>query len=518
MDYVGLVFGALVVILVSWLWNLLVYLTWRPYAITKRFREQGIRGPSYKFWSGSLEEMKSMRKASEGVVLDIHSHDITPRIHTHFSKWISQYGGTFLFWMGPQPRICITDPEMVKQVLSNKFGFYTKPTMNPSLFALVGKGLFTSEGSDWAVRRRIINPAFTMVKLKMMTKTMTECVQSMIEGWQSQAFQDESQQNEVRVNREFQELTADVIARTAFGSSYKEGREVFLAQRELQNLAEATLLNVHLPGFNHLPTSTNRQKWKLERKLNDRLLKIMQSRLDSKERGYGNDLLGLLMEAYTSDQSQKQEDKRMNMNAIIDECKTFFFAGHETTSHLLTWTTFLLGTNQEWQERLRGEVLRECGTKVPDADMLGKLKLVTMVLLETLRLYGPVSLLVRKAGKDMNLGSLKIPKGTEISMPIALMHHDKEIWGADVNEFNPLRFQNGIARASKHPNALFSFSIGPRVCIGQNFAMMEAKAVIAMILQRFSFSVSPKYIHAPGVFITLQPKYGLPIVFSPWHV
>ncbi|XP_072980501.1 cytochrome P450 709B2-like isoform X2 [Typha angustifolia] len=518
MDYVGLVFGALGVILVSWLWNLLVYLTWRPYAITKRFREQGIRGPSYKFWSGSLEEMRSMRKASEGVVLDIHSHDITPRIHTHFTKWKSQYGGTFLYWLGPQPRICITDPEMVKQVLSNKFGFYTKPTMNPSLSALAGKGLVTSEGSDWAVRRRIINPAFTMDKLKMMTKTMTECVQSMIEGWQSQAFQDESQQNEVRVNREFQELTADVIARTAFGSSYKEGREVFLAQRGLQNLAEATLLNVHLPGFNYLPTSTNRQKWKLERKLNDKLLKIMQSRLDSKERGYGNDLLGLLMEAYTSDQSQKQEDKRMNMNEIIDECKTFFFAGHETTSHLLTWTTFLLGTNQEWQERLRGEVLRECGTKVPDADMLGKLKLVTMVLLETLRLYGPVSLLARKAEKDMKLGSLKIPKGTEISMPIALMHHDKEIWGADVNEFNPLRFENGIARASKHPNALFSFSIGPRVCIGQNFAMMEAKVVIAMILQRFSFSVSPKYVHAPANIITLQPKYGLPVIFSPLHV
>lgn len=108
-------------------------------------------------------------------------------------------------------------------------------------------------------------------------------------------------------------------------------------------------------------------------------MRIIQSRFDSKEAGYGNDLLGLMLEACTSGHyGGKKEDQRMNMDEIIDECKTFFFAGHETTSHWLTWTTFLLGANPEWQERLREEVLRECGKEIPDADMLSKLRLVSL--------------------------------------------------------------------------------------------------------------------------------------------
>jgi len=110
------------------------------------------------------------------------------------------------------------------------------------------------------------------------------------------------------------------------------------------------------------------------------LVSIIESRLNSKDSGYGNDLLGLMMES-----TQKQEGLRMNIDEIIDECKTFFFAGHETTSHLLTWTMFLLSTNPEWQEKLRDEVVRECGIEIPNADNLSKFKLVTLI--NTIRLF-----------------------------------------------------------------------------------------------------------------------------------
>jgi len=126
-----------------------------------------------------------------------------------------------------------------------------------------------------------------------------------------------------------------------------------------------------LPICSYVPTKRNRHKWKLERKIRDTLLGIIQSRLNSKDSGYGNDLLGLMMES-----AQRQEGAGMNTEEIIDECKTFFFAGHETTSHLLSWTMFLLSTNQKWQERLREEVVRECGTEIPNADNISKLKLV----------------------------------------------------------------------------------------------------------------------------------------------
>jgi PHYB activation tagged suppressor 1 len=115
----------------------------------------------------------------------------------------------------------------------------------------------------------------------------------------------------------------------------------------------------------------------LEKKLQNTLSAMIQCRVASKESGFGDDLLGLMLEAcFTKEQGEKQDEMILSINEIVDECKTFFFAGHETTSHLLTWTMFLLSVYPEWQERLREEVLRECGKTNPDADMLSKLKQV----------------------------------------------------------------------------------------------------------------------------------------------
>jgi cytochrome P450 family 709 len=139
---------------------------------------------------------------------------------------------------------------------------------------------------------------------------------------------------------------------------------------------------------------------------------------------------------------------------------------------------------------------------------------VTMVLHETLRLYGAVVMLLRVATADADLGGLKVPKGTVLSIPIAMLHRDEKVWGADAGEFSPLRFQDGVSRAATHPNAMLSFSMGPRSCIGQDFAMLEAKATLAMILRRFAFEVAPEYVHAPTNFLTLQPLQGLPVVLK----
>lgn len=140
---------------------------------------------------------------------------------------------------------------------------------------------------------------------------------------------------------------------------------------------------------------------------------------------------------------------------------------------------------------------------------------VTMVLWETLRLYPPVILNAREASKDMNLGGLMIPKGMPLMIPIVMLQRDKKYWGDDANDFNPLRFENGASKAAMHPNSVLPFSLGPRACVGQNFAMMEAKVVMAMILQRFSFSLSPNYKHSPANWLTLQPQFGLPIDLKP---
>ncbi|KAL5209423.1 hypothetical protein ABZP36_005046 [Zizania latifolia] len=137
---------------------------------------------------------------------------------------------------------------------------------------------------------------------------------------------------------------------------------------------------------------------------------------------------------------------------------------------------------------------------------------MTMVLLETLRLYNPALFIQRKPIADITLGALKIPKGCAIVIPVPIMHRDKKVWGEDADEFNPLRFQNGVTKTAKVPHALLSFAIGPRSCIGQNFAMLEAKAVMAVILQKFSFTISPNYVHAPVDLFSLKPKFGVPVI------
>jgi len=111
-----------------------------------------------------------------------------------------------------------------------------------------------------------------------------------------------------------------------------------------------------------------------------------------------------------------------------------------------------------------------------------------------------------------------VPEDAILTLPIAMMHRDREVWGEDAGEFNPLRFDAGVTKAApKNLGALLAFSGGPRSCIGQNFAMLEARIGIAMILQRFSFELSPKYVHAPKEAITLMPRFGLPMILRNLH-
>lgn len=207
----------------------------------------------------------------------------------------------------------------------------------------------------------------------------------------------------------------------------------------------------------------------------------------------------------------------ISVTDIVEECKTFFFAGKQTTTNLLTWTTVLLGMHPEWQTRARREVLLTCGSRdIPSRDQLSKLKTLGMILNETMRLYPPAVATIRRAKTDVQLGGyLNIPAGTELLIPIMAVHHDSRLWGSDAAQFNPGRFADGVARAAKYPTAFIPFGLGARMCIGQNLALLEARLTLALILQRFTFRPSPAYVHAPTVLMLLYPQYGAPILFRP---
>ena len=135
-----------------------------------------------------------------------------------------------------------------------------------------------------------------------------------------------------------------------------------------------------------------------------------------------------------------------------------------------------------------------------------------MILNEALRLYPLAAFLLRIIHKETKLGNLIMPDGVEIALPTILVHHDYELWGENANQFNPKRFLEGISKATKGQVSFFPFGGGPRICVGQNFALIETKMALSLILQNFSFETSSSYAHAPCSIITVQPQFGTHVI------
>ncbi|XP_068658474.1 cytochrome P450 CYP72A616-like [Aristolochia californica] len=495
----------------SWILRLAYSVWWKPKKLEKFFKQQGVVGPPYRLLFGNLKEFLSSMKEAQLKPMNL-SHKIIPRVAPFFENTMLNYGKTSITWFGPSPRIHIMDPEMIKEILTNKFGQFEKPEVNPQIKLLL-TGVAILEGEKWAKHRRIINPAFHMEKIKRMLPAFSASCCELISRWEKSVGSEGS--FELDVWPEIQNLTGDVISRAAFGSNYKEGNRIFQLQREQAKYLVEAADSVYIPGFRFLPTKKNRRRQAIDREVRALVTSMIKKREKATKLGEAprDDLLGLLLESNWRESQEQGNSKGMTTEEVIRECKLFYFAGQETTAVLLTWTLIVLGMHPTWQERARDEVLEVFGKKKPEFDGLSQLKIVTMILYEVLRLYPPLVFLLRSVNKDMKLGGISLPAGMEIVLPTLLVHHDRDLWGKDAEEFNPERFAEGIAKATNNKVSFIPFGWGPRICVGQNFAFVEAKIVLAMILQNFLFELSPSYAHAPHSLVTIHPQHGAQIIF-----
>ncbi|KAL9352326.1 hypothetical protein Peur_055006 [Populus x canadensis] len=485
---------------------------WTPIRIQSSMKSQGIKGPSYRFLHGNTKEIINMISKIRSSPKEVLHHTF-PIIQPHIYSWIKLYGMNFLQWYGPQPQLIITEPELIKEILNNKDRAYPKAKAPNYVKQLLGDGLVTSEGEKWLKMRKLANHAFHGGSLKNMIPAMIASSETMLQRWRHY------ESKEIDVFREFKVLTSEIISRTAFGSSYLEGQHIFDMLTRMAHIISGNNYRIRIPGIGKFfRTSDDIESENLEATIRSSFMNMMKKReqeaMLGNIDGYGHDFFGLLLEAY----HDSDKTKKISVDDLIDECKTFYVGGQETTSSLLTWSVLLLAIHTDWQDEARNEVLELFGQQNPSQDSIAKLKIMSMVINESLRLYSPAAVVIRRVEREIKMGKITVPANMEVVISTLALHQNPEIWGEDVHLFKPERFAEGLAKATKNNiAAFFPFGLGPRTCVGVNFALTETKVALSMILQRYRFTLSPTYAHCPVEVLTMCPQHGVQVILQPYE-
>ncbi|XP_039001933.1 cytochrome P450 CYP749A22-like [Hibiscus syriacus] len=494
------------------LMKLLYDYLWIPLRIQRMLNSQGIMGPPYRFIQGNNKEVAKMRQEASSKSPGL-THDIFPIVHPHMCSWIEKYGKNYLSWDGVRPEVVISDPELIREVLKNSEKAFPKRKPTVYLNNMLGDGILLVEGEKWERKRKLADHVFHGESLKNMTPTIIASVETMLGRWKGQDGK------EIEVFGEFRVLTSEVISRTAFGSSYVEGEKIFDMLNKMSIIMKRNIFKTSIPFFHKLRKPADLlESEALAKEIRDCVMKIVKKREDKVMNGeadnFGNDFLGLLVNTF----HDSDKKNRISLEDLVDECKAFYLAGQETVNSLLAWTVFLLAIHGDWQEKARRQVINIFGNQNPHTTGLAKLKIMTMIINETLRLYGLSNGLMRKVGREVRLGKLVLPANIDLMSLNVAVHHDPQLWGDDVHLFRPERFAEGIAKATNYnAGAFFPFGLGPRSCAGMSFGITETKTALSMILQRYSFTLSPAYVHSPISAITVQPKHGIQIILESLH-
>ncbi|XP_027078028.1 7-deoxyloganic acid hydroxylase-like [Coffea arabica] len=490
-------------------YNLLEMYWLKPKRLEKCLRKQGYKGSPYRLRGDPYEKKLIGEALSKPIGLN---ENIVKRTMPHLINTVQTHGKKCFYWNGRFPRVIVTDPELIKEVM-NRYSVFHKNFQNYDPIArILFSGLGALEGEPWVKRRRILGRAFHVEKLKLMLPAFHISCVEILSRWESMVSGKGSM--EVEVWREIKDLTGEMLSRTLFGTRFAEAQRILEIINEIAALTMDAISSTYIPGLRFLPTKRNSRLRALDRELRGRVQVIIDQKRKAIIAGEasGDDFLGILVESNLNALKGNNKGEVLTDQDVITESRLFFFGGQETGTNLIVWTMFLLSRFPDWQQRAREEIFQVFGDKMPTYDGLNGLKTVTMILNEVLRLYCLVPEVSRVSAEDTTLGEDFIPEGVEFQMPQVLVHYDPEYWGDDVLEFKPERFAEGISKATKAQGAYFPFTLGVRVCIADNFVLLEAKMAMSLILRSFALELSPSYVHAPINRITTNPQYGVHLI------
>jgi cytochrome P450 len=388
------------------------------------------------------------------------------------------------------PAVMIGSPQLAHEVLATKHASFVKaPGLAVFLRPLLGNGLLTSEREVHTHQRKLIAPAFAHKRISAYATTMAErsvrYAASLADG------------KVLDISEGIMRLTLEIVGKTLFdaevGSDADEVGDALTTAMECAMSQLGSL--VPMPPF--VPTPTNLKNRRAVAKLDAIVYRIIKERRE--QGGDRGDLLSMLLE------TRDEGGGTMTDQQIRDESMTLFLAGHETTANALSWALYLLAKNPAARARLEAEV--DALGRIPSYDDLRQLPWTLAVLKETMRLYPPAYIMARRVALDVVIGNHQLKKNTIVLINVLGVHRRPDLF-PEPESFDPERFL-GDAEKQLPRCAYMPFGAGPRVCIGNHFALMEGHVVLASLLKRLRFDLTSDTPVALEPLVTLRPKGGV---------
>ncbi|MEO1652460.1 MAG: cytochrome P450 [Bacteroidota bacterium] len=411
-----------------------------------------------------------------------------------FGENAKRYGDTFYASFPAANVLLSANPGFIKQVLQSNQKNYTKDRGYDQLALLLGKGLVTSRGEFWKKQRRIAQPTFHKKNLSLLFEAMREVARVYLEELHAKRGQ------VLDISEEMMRLTARIALKSLFsvdqGGDLKEIYESFSFAQEYVAHRAMNPLNIPLSHLN----GRHRRFLKHKKVLDQLIHQFIEDRQKSGESR--PDFLQMLLDARYEDNGEP-----MSPQQVLDELVTIFSAGHETSSNGLTWTLYLLAQHPKVLEKLKKEVQAVVGEGIPSFEQLGQLQYTRQVIEEGMRVYPPVWSVSRVAIEQDEWAGHPIKKGTVVILLIYHLHRDPALWES-AETFDPDRFTS--ERVKSRPNHHYlPFGAGPRMCIGNHFALMEMQLVLPLLIRDFGYELLQDQKILLDPMVTLRPRYGI---------